>query len=374
MEASSIRPIKMPKWGLSMTEGKVIDWLVDEGASVQAGDELLEVETEKIASAVEATEGGTLRRKVAKPDQIVPVSGLLGILADADVSDAELDAFEQQFALEVEAEAESTEAEDAGYSWVTTADRRLRYLEEGSGTEAVILIHGYGGHLGTWMFNQQPLANKRRVIAIDLPGHGESSKNVGAGTLEFLAESVTAMMDEVGIESAHLVGHSMGGAVAMQIASATPQRVLSLALIASAGLGREINANYLRNFATSGSRREMKACLEQLFASSELVTRQLVDETLKFKRLDGVENALTHIAANLLEGEEQRRSFRDQLSGLGKPVLVLWGSEDKVIPAAHATEMPDMVQTRIVDGTGHMVQMEAAADINEALSNFLSRD
>lgn len=372
MDASRIRAITMPKWGLSMTEGKVVDWLVEEGAAVQPGDEVMEVETEKIASAVEATDAGILRRKIAKADQTIPVSGLLGILADADVPDSDLDEFEKAFVLEVDSAESEGEAEDSGYSWMSVGGRKLRYVIEGSGDEAVVLIHGYGGHLGTWLFNQQELAKGRRVIALDLPGHGESSKDVGNGNLELLASAVLGLMDELGLATAHLIGHSMGGAVAMQIAATDPERVVSLGLIASAGLGREINAQYLRNFAKSSSRREMKTCLQDLFASSSLVTRQLVDETLKLKRLDGVEAALMQIADNLLDGDEQRVNLHDTLASVNRPVLVLWGSQDRVIPANHAESLPGGVKSKVIEGAGHMVQMEAASSINEALAVFLS--
>ena len=72
MADEQIHAVTMPKWGLSMTEGRVVEWQVEEGSPVQPGDELLDVETDKIAGAVEATEAGVLRRRVARPDQLVP--------------------------------------------------------------------------------------------------------------------------------------------------------------------------------------------------------------------------------------------------------------------------------------------------------------
>ena len=87
----------MPKWGLSMTEGRLLDWLVEEGAELAVGDEVAEVESEKINGAVESPAAGVLRRRVADVGDMVPVGGLLGVIAPADVPDAEIDAFVAEF-------------------------------------------------------------------------------------------------------------------------------------------------------------------------------------------------------------------------------------------------------------------------------------
>ena len=90
---AGITPIIMPKWGLSMKEGKVTSWLVEEGADISVGTPILEVETDKIANAVEAPDPGTLRRKVAQDGDTLPVKALLGVMASPEVSDADIDAY-----------------------------------------------------------------------------------------------------------------------------------------------------------------------------------------------------------------------------------------------------------------------------------------
>ena len=97
MSSDKIIPITMPKWGLSMIEGKVIEWLVDDNVEVNVGDEIMDIETEKIANTFEALDAGVLRRKIALADQTLPIGALLGVLAPADVADGEIDAFVEEF-------------------------------------------------------------------------------------------------------------------------------------------------------------------------------------------------------------------------------------------------------------------------------------
>jgi pyruvate/2-oxoglutarate dehydrogenase complex dihydrolipoamide acyltransferase (E2) component len=91
--AGHITPIVMPKWGLEMREGTVQDWLVKEGQRIEVGEALVDVDTDKISNAVEAADAGLLRRIVAQSGETLPVKALLAVLADNDVSDAEIDAY-----------------------------------------------------------------------------------------------------------------------------------------------------------------------------------------------------------------------------------------------------------------------------------------
>ena len=368
--SAGIQKLTMPKWGLSMREGKVGDWLVEEGTEVQPGIEVVEIETEKIASALEAPQAGILRRKVAKPGQVVPVAGLVAVIADASVPDSEIDAFIADFQATFVPEEAGEEIAGPKPEMEEVYGQTVRYLRRGEGGEPAILIHGFGGDLNNWLFNHESLSANRAVYALDLPGHGGSSKNVGDGILVEFAQALSGFMDAVTAPKAHLAGHSMGGAIALQFALAHPDRTLSLVLIASGGLGPEIDGDYINGFLKAERRKDIKPHLEKLFANPSLVSRQLVDDILKYKRLDGVDLALRTIAAQFCPGGRQAGVFRDRLGELSVPILVIWGGEDRVIPVSQAQGLPGNVRTEIIAGSGHMVQMEASAKVNRLISSF----
>lgn len=368
---SDIHKLIMPKWGLSMQEGKVVAWLVEDGEPVEPGAEIVEVETEKITGEIEASQTGVLRR-VAEVGDVVPVAGLLGVITPLSVPAAEVDAFIAEFQANfVPPEADG---EDGGpqTETVDVDGRTLRFLRQGddAGGDPAVLLHGFGGDLNNWLFNQGALAAERTVYALDLPGHGGSSKQIGSGDLEEFRGVLAGFLDTAGAEKAHLVGHSMGGAIALDFALNNPGRVASLVLIASAGLGSEIAGDYIEGFVREGRRRGIKPHLEKLFSNPALVSRQLIDDILKYKRLDGVEAALRTIAEAMFPGGRQVRVLRDRLSELSAPVLVLWGEGDRILPVVHAEGLPDNVQTRIFGGQGHMAQMEAPAEVNRAITEF----
>ncbi|MFN4143279.1 acetoin dehydrogenase dihydrolipoyllysine-residue acetyltransferase subunit [Aestuariivirga sp.] len=368
MTDTRIVPIVMPKWGLSMKEGKVTGWLLEDGSKINVGDAILEVETDKIAGSVEAHEAGVLRRRVGQPDTIYPVKSLLGVIADPSVPDSEIEAFVSSYVTP----ASDDEGEEQGpkYEFADTAAGKLRYAKRGSGDETLILIHGFGGDLDNWLFNIDALGEKATVYALDLPGHGQSAKALENPGLGSLTAALSSFMDKLGIGKAHLVGHSMGGAIAMQLAADQPQKVKSLTLICSAGLGPDIGS-YVDEYVAAQGRKDLKPVLEQLFADKSLVSRQLVEDVLKYKRLDGVESVLKALSSALFGGRKQHDAPGAKLAGKLPPTLVIWGKEDQIIPAAHSANLPG-TKVHVIDGAGHMVFMEKASDVNNLIKAHIA--
>jgi pyruvate dehydrogenase E2 component (dihydrolipoamide acetyltransferase) len=368
---SGIVPIVMPKWGLEMREGTVTAWLVREGARIDVGTPIIDVETDKISNAVEAADAGFLRRKVAQEGETLPVKALLGVLADESVSDADIDAYIAGYVVPA-ADAGEEEAAPA-YSYVEVDGLRLRYARRGpaDGVPA-LLLHGFGGDLDNWMFNLDALAEAAPVIALDLPGHGQSTPRLPGATLRDLAGCVARFLDAIGVAQVHAVGHSLGGAVAARLALDQPQRVRTLALVNSAGFGVEINAAYIDGFVAAASRRELKPVVELLFANAELVSRQLIDDLLKYKRIDGVGEVLATLAASLFPSGRQAEQPGLELARAGKPVLLIWGRDDRVIPSSHAANAPPGTKVHVLDGAGHMAMMEKASEFNALLKPHIA--
>jgi pyruvate dehydrogenase E2 component (dihydrolipoamide acetyltransferase) len=121
---------------------------------------------------------------------------------------------------------------------------------------------------------------------------------------------------------------------------------------------------------SANSRKELKPVLQKLFADPGLVQRSMVDDVLKYKRLDGVQEALSELRDRLFAGGRQARSL--DLSGYDGPLLVIWGERDAIIPAGHADAAPDRAEVKVLPDVGHSPHMEAAGEVNRLLEGFLA--
>jgi pyruvate dehydrogenase E2 component (dihydrolipoamide acetyltransferase) len=295
------------------------------------------------------------------------------VLAGDDVTEPEIDSFIAKFQAEFVPLADEEGEVSGGPAFIEAGGRRLRYLRLGpQGGLPILFLHGFGADLNTWMFNQPALAERHATYALDLPGHGGSSKEVGSGDAAALMAAVTDFMAAAAIARAHLVGHSLGGALALGLARADPGRVASLTLIAPAGLGPDISMAFIDGFIRSSKRRETKEALELLVADRGAISRAMIDEVLRYKRLDGVAAALQAIAAAAFSGGRQQNELRGALAAATVPRQVIWGRADRIISAGHAEGLPADVAVHLLDGAGHLPHMEKSGEVNRLMADLVS--
>ena len=355
---STITPLKMPKWGLSMQEGLVQDWHIREGDRIVEGQEIVDVETSKITNVFEAPYAGRVARIVARSGETIPVGALLAVIAEEAVSASDIEAFILAFQDSFTPELE----QDAGGPMEQRVDigdgrvLRASLMGEGAG-DAVVFVHGFGGNLDDWAAVQPAIAARARTVALDLPGHGGSTKMVGAGDIASLSEAISAALKQIGVGRAHLVGHSLGATVVLAFALANPERVASVTLLCPAGApGGTLNQDYLRAFLNATRGRDLAKALELLFADPSMATRDLAEQILRTKRLDGVEAALSAIHAAM-----SAPSFADlglRMAEVAAPLTILASKEDQIVGRLDEAALPSSVRLVWIDGVGHMPHVE----------------
>ncbi len=215
----------------------------------------------------------------------------------------------------------------------------------------VLMIHGFGADRLGWSLTSSALTDAFSVWAVDLPGHGSASNDVGDGTVGALADAVVAGLEfkpPFGV-----VGHSMGGAIALELAR---RGLVSRAvLIAPAGLGRDVNGEFLRKLPEIETEDDGFALLKLLVANPRLIARQMVGHVLGSLAVPGRREALRKIASGL-------RGVRDaQAIPNDVPMTVIWGAEDAVNSPPEQAPVKDY---HLLARVGHLPQAEAMADVN----------
>lgn len=222
----------------------------------------------------------------------------------------------------------------------------------------IVLLHGFGGDRQTWLNIQTGLAPRKRSIAFDLPGHGEALDWPRIGNAGIAAKAVTQSLEALEIPRVHLVGHSMGGAVAALIALRNPDLVASMTLLAPGGFGPEINHRLLRRYAVASDPEIMEVLLEQFFGWEFKLPKFLAKTAAESRARPGAAATLETIAGEIIDGTVQKTLPRDELAALTMPIKVVWGTQDRVLPTRQAHKLPGTVATHIFERVGHMVHLE----------------
>ncbi|MBA5778719.1 alpha/beta fold hydrolase [Stappia sp. F7233] len=240
----------------------------------------------------------------------------------------------------------------------------LPHVDRGKGEGApIVLLHGFGGDALTWNNIQAGLEGRRRTIAFDLPGHGRALGWPVIGNAGVSARAASASMKTLGLERVHLVGHSMGGAVAALIALKQPETVASLTLLAPGGFGPEINHKLLRRYAAAKELHEIEVVLEQFFGWEYDLPRMLARHVAETRARPGATETLQEIVEDLIDGKVQKVLPREDLAALGLPIKVIWGTQDRVLPTRQSHRLPGVIATHVFERVGHMPHLEIPREV-----------
>ncbi len=236
----------------------------------------------------------------------------------------------------------------------------LPHVRRGAGDAVpLVFLHGFAGSAAGWVNLQIALERRRGSIAFDLPGHGKAADRRPIGHAGVAMRAVLDSLDGLGVARCHLVGHSMGGAVASLLAVKAGDRVASLTLLAPGGYGREIAAGLLRAYARARSADEIGRLLAGFFGPGFALPRRMAEEIARERTEPGRTAPLAEIAEAILDGDGQKTLRREDLAGLSMPVKVIWGLCDGVLPVGQAEGLPGAFALHRLAGVGHMPHLEA---------------
>ena len=261
---------------------------------------------------------------------------------------------------------------------------RVNYVEMGQGPP-VVLVHGLSGCWQNWLENIPHLARRHRVIALDLPGFGESELPNEEISIPGYGRFVDAFLGEIGVERGAIVGNSMGGFIAAETTLAHPSRVEKLVLVSAAGLVRVGNRQL---YALERAARLFHPLTAAFLARREHLVRR---PGLRRRMLYGVvrypERIEPELAYEVASGAGKpgfldalnaimAYDFRDRLPAISAPTLIVWGRNDRIVPIEGAYEYEKLIpnaRLEIFEETGHVPMLERPARFNQLVEEFLSQ-
>ena len=261
------------------------------------------------------------------------------------------------------------------------------YITKGEG-KTLLLIHGYGAGLWVWEKQIEILSQTHRVYALDIIGHGFSDRPKIAYTPETYIHFLKDFMDGVGIERATLIGNSMGGGIAWAMAIFFPERVDRLILINSVPpdvLDQVRNDSFRKLVAIKNipllpylliagrNKNSVKRILQECVSDIELVTPEVLNRQHQLSMIKGS----TWVLYSTFKNGETALKFKDHLSHIHHPTLLLWGDRDFIFPTSVGESLHKMISNskiELIEGSGHIPMWETPEVVNQAILSFLRNE
>lgn len=266
----------------------------------------------------------------------------------------------------------------------------LAYTDTGSGEKTLLFVHGLSSNLDSWKMNIQGLSANFRCIAIDLPGYGKSSRSKTDYSLAEYADILNTLAEKIDLKNVILVGHSMGGQIAMHSVLKYPETYKKLVLIAPAGIetftaqeATLMKTAYTPAMIVNTSDEQVLGNYKMNFHKFPEDAQVMVDERIGMKSADDfleyAETVVNNIHAMLEE------PVIDEIDKIEIPVLMVFGKNDMLIPnkyfhpsesieslIAISKEKFQNLEVKTIDNAGHFVNFEQAEKVNETITDFLN--
>jgi pimeloyl-ACP methyl ester carboxylesterase len=265
----------------------------------------------------------------------------------------------------------------------------IAYVDSGGDKPPLIFIHGLSSYMGFWEYQLDAFTETHRVLALDLPGYGSSSRPDAPMTPPWYAETVVGWLDALGIEKTSVVGHSMGGQIAMTLTLEHPERVDKLVLAAPAGIERfkPGAARWMKDWwhegraLQSGEVEVRTAFQTAVFNKHDEGVERLIEERVrlgKHEAFKGTSVAVSRSIAGMVD-----HPVADRLGEISVPTLLVFGTDDRMIPnpiftggrtkriAEEGRDAIPGARLVLIPRAGHTVHHDAPDDFNRAVSSFL---
>ena len=411
----------LPKVDMDMSHGTLAVWHVAEGETVKQGAPLFDIETDKAAMEVEAPASGRLLHIMAIPGDKVPVGAVVAWIypegmavgppptpvenVRKPISTVEAVA-PAKAAVLLETTATTTKratpaarkaARKAGLflsditgtgplgriqrddvtglialrsgpaaveptlsaGWTAEVGPLNISRRKGEGNP-VVLLHGFTADSQSWAPFEKAFSPGRPLIRIDLPGHGKSPKRQIRSFQDLSRMMVEAFDDATrDVQQVHLVGHSLGAALALALADIRGLRVASLTLIAPAGLGPEIDAATMNGIIRASRTESLAPWLRRLTATPDGISDDYARAAMRSRENAGLRACQADMSAALFPDGVQSFDLRPALQRIDLPTQILWGRCDHIVPFAQGIAATGEFALHLLSGVGHIPQIES---------------
>ena len=395
-----IAELTLPRLGETMETGRIAGWLKQPGERFRRGETLLEVESDKTVVEMPALADGTLVEILAQPGDDVDVGGVLCRYEDgttASVAEpappivphivpqmvpavvAPIGAEERRRATPLarsvgrlagitvddvvgtgpRGRVEARDVRALAATGDTATNGKLASRSWGSpGAVVTVLLHGLAGDGLAWAGLGPVIARAGGyAVAPDLPSHGTTE--VDATGIDALVDAVAEFVATLDVQRVHLVGHSLGGAVAVRVAHRLPGRIERLTLIAPAGLDREIDVAFVHGMARAGSGGALGHLMRRLSVRPAPVSQAQRDALAA----EIARGRLLKLADDLVDATGQRVDIVPELRALACPVRIVWGLQDRIVPWTQAAQAGSRCAIHLVADAGHVPHWDQPAEV-----------